>query len=301
MMSAWPSRVVLIGALLAAALATERLRDRAQSHFIATQTYEDVYYLPPPDQLVMGSLGYRELLADLIWMKALIYFGSEIVHRGGVKNLYAYTDAMLALDPHFKKVYRWVASAAIYRTGDVTNDDIRKAIAYLERGITVFPDDGDLAWDLGATYAYELAPMLVGDDERAEARRHGLVYLQLAALRGAGPAWLALSAAGQLSRLGKTEQAIKHLQDVYATISDDSMKQQVLARLGQLRNASYAEAFQRTAQELEAARMKNFPYVDPSLFMLLGKRPPFDATALLLRGFDPQADPQGLSDGRAQD
>jgi hypothetical protein len=151
----------------------------------------------------------------------------------------------------------------------------------------LFPDDGELAWDLGATYTYELAPMLKDHALVEEAKQHGLGYLELAALRGAGPAWLGLQTASQLDRLGKTEQAIRHLQDIYASVQDSGIKKQIEDRIMRLRSAAYVEAMRSADAELEAARNKNFPYLDKTLYLLVGPRPPFDGTALLARDFDP--------------
>src|SRR5262245_51129266 len=134
--------------MLALGFASDQLRTTGQERFLKTQTYEDVYYLPPPENLKLFSLGHRAALADLIWMKALVYFGDELHHRGNAANLFRYADAILALDDHFARAYRWVASAAIYRTGHVTVDDVYKAIRYLERAVRIFPDDGEIAWDL---------------------------------------------------------------------------------------------------------------------------------------------------------
>jgi hypothetical protein len=279
---------LLVG-LLIALLAGDHFRVSAQHRYAATQTYEDFYYLPPQDYLVLGALGHRAALADLIWMKTLIYYGEELIHRGNVKHLYRYADAMLALDPDFKKVYHWVASSAIYRTGTVTIADAQAAIRYLERGTKRFSDDGELAWDLGANYTYELAPMLESAPEREAARRKGLDYLEAAVLRNAGPPWLVLQTAGQLRALGRNEQAIRHLEDVYAVTSDADVKRQIEAQLIRLRSATYAEAFRRSSEQLEAARLRDFPYLDTTLYMLVGARPPFGGEAWLLRGFDPAA------------
>lgn len=282
---------VLLGVLFvcALALAADQLRQDAQRRFSATQTYEDIYYLPPPNQLVVASLGYRAALADLIWMKALVYFGDELAHRGNVANLFRYTDAMLALDETFRRVYRWVASSAIYRTGEVTLQDVERAVAYLERGTRLFPDDGELAWDLGATFAYELVPMLPVGPRREEARRKSLEYLEVAALRGAGPAWLGLNTAAQLDSLGRKEQALRHLQDLYATATDPSVKQLLEQRLAALQTAAYAEAMRAAGRELEAGRARDFPYMSATLYLLVGAKPPFDGDQLLLRDFDPVA------------
>ena len=40
---------------------------------------EDLLYLPPTDDLLRMSLGYREALADLIWIRAVVFAGSELV------------------------------------------------------------------------------------------------------------------------------------------------------------------------------------------------------------------------------
>jgi tetratricopeptide (TPR) repeat protein len=272
---------------LASAAVSDYSRERAQDRYAKAQTYEDVYYLPPPNELLLFSLGHRAALADLIWMKALVYFGDELYHGGDVSNLFRYTDAMLALDERFVRVYRWVASSAIYRTGDVTVEDVRKAIRYLERASRLFPDDANVAWDLGATYAYELVPMLPVGPKREEARRKSLEYLEMAALRGAGPAWLGLSTAKQLTSLGRKEQAVRHLQDLYATATDPSIKAELEARLASLQTEAYVEAMRAAYDELETNRERDFPYLNTSLYMLVGRRPPFDRDELLLRGFDP--------------
>jgi hypothetical protein len=285
-----PTKLKIAGALLGLLLmaaGADQVRARAQRHFSATRTYEDVYYLPPSDSLVVGSLGHREALADLLWMKALVYYGEELVHRGEVKNLYRYGDAILALDPDFLRVYRWIAHSALYRTGTITVDDAYAAIRYLELAARRFPDDGELAWDLGANYAFELPPMLEGDEARQAARRKGLDYLEAASLRNAGPAWLGLQTATELNALGRREQAIRHLEDVYAVASDPNIKQQIEGQLAKLRGEAYAEGMRRTAQELEAARVRDFPYVDTTLYLLIGTRPPFGGDAWLAQGFDP--------------
>ena len=282
-----PIVLLILGCALLVGAAADQFRVRAQAHYAATQRYEDVYYLPPPSYLVSFSLGYREVLADLVWMKALIYFGEEIVHRGDAGNLYRYTDAMLTLDERFKKVYHWVAITAIYRPGEVGPSDVYKAIDYLKRGFKLFPDDGELAWDLGATYSFELPPLLKSAEERRQARAEGIGYLELASLRGAGPAWLGLQAASQLDRLGKTEQALRHLEQVYATTTDENTRTQIEAKITRMRSAAYAEAFKRANQELAEARLKHFPYMDDTLYLMVGPRPPFDGTALRVSNFDP--------------
>jgi tetratricopeptide (TPR) repeat protein len=271
------------------AVVTESTRRDGQAHYQTTQRYEDVYYLPPPEWLMLFSLGEREALAGLIWLRALVYFGDEVQRRGEVQHLYRYADAMLALDASFKRVYQWTASSAIYRTGHVSAEDVRRAIEYLERAVRLFPDDGELAWMLGATYLYEL-PQLLPPTERDEPRRRGLEHLQVAARLGAGPPWLVLTTATALHKLGQREQEIAHLQEVYDQISDPQVKEQIEMRLTALRSSAFAEALRRTNEELERRRIREYPYLTRELYQLVGPKPPFDGRALLLRGFDPESE-----------
>ncbi|MBN1655002.1 MAG: hypothetical protein JXA30_14630 [Deltaproteobacteria bacterium] len=289
-MSVRTQRVALVAVLALAICGAGVLRHKAMGRFLASQRYEDVYYLPPAQWLPLFSLGYKKALCDLIWMKALIYFGEELGQQGRVKHLYEYAEAMLRLDKYFKPVYRWVAGSAIYRPGEIDVADVRKAIDYLERGIRLFPNDGELAWDLGATYLYELAPLLKDAAEKTEARKRALPYLQAAALRGAGPPWIALSNATQLENLGKTEQAIRHLEALYSTTADLDTRDQIEKRLSVLRNFAYVEAMKHAVREFEEAHQRDFPYLSQTLYLLVGRRPLLDEAAWILNNFDPLAE-----------
>ena len=168
----------------------------------------------------------------------------------------------------------------------MTVEEVRKSISYLERAARLFPDDPELAWDLGATYAYELVPILPVGPAREEARRKSLAHLEMAALHGAGPAWLGLQTASQLNSLGRKEQAVQHLQDLYATATDPAIKEQLEQRLAALQTEAYVEAMRAAGDELETNRKRDFPYLNTSLYLIVGRRPPFDGDELLRRRFD---------------
>ena len=187
-----PARSASLGLALAlAAAAASVLRSHAHARHAETQTYEDVYYLPPPGWLPAVSIGYRAALADLIWCRSLVYFGEEVVHQGTVRHVFDYTEAMLALDPEFMAVYHWLPTAALYGDRDLTPTDVHRAVAIMERGLALRPSDGRLAWDIGATLAFELPPLLDDPAAKDAARRDAAPYLMLAPrspLVRAGPA-----------------------------------------------------------------------------------------------------------------
>ena len=282
-------RGLVVVVLIAAALCAGHTRLDSQRHFASTQRYEDIYYLPPPAWLTVFSLGYREALASIVWMRTLIYFGDEMVHRGATKYLYTYADAMLSLDPYFVRAYRWIAAAGAYRLGSSGLPDIRRSIGYLERAARLFPDDGEIAWDLASFYLYELKPHLTDEKERDIANEKGIEHLRVAVLRGAGPAWLALNAASQLEQMGQREQQIAFLQEAYSQVSSDDVRKRIEQQLAELQSASFAEAFTREQAQAEAARRRDYPYLEMDLFLQVGSKPAFDHLPLLRNNFDPSA------------
>ena len=238
--------------------------------YLATRSYEDIYYLPPPQWLDVMSLGHRRALADLIWLRALIYFGEEFEHQGAVRHVFSYGEAMLALDPDFRRVYRWVGGAAVYTPLGSTNAVVERAIDVLRRGIERFPEDGQLAWDAGATIMYELLPNLPEDDPRQERlRMEGNAHMMAAARLGAGPDWLVITNATALRKLGEKERELRHLEEMYAIVRDPKVRSEIEIRLSQLRDEAYAEAFRSANEEFEERRLEEFPYMPASLYFFV--------------------------------
>ena len=263
--------------ILGVVAGTWSLRGRAMDHYLAMQTYEDIYYLPPPEWLQVMSLGHRQALADLIWLRALIYFGDEFANKGAVKHVFNYGESMLALDPDFRRVYRWVGVAGVYTPTGSSPEVIERAIDVLRRGVERFPDDGDLAWDAGATIIYELVPNLPKDDPNREPlKAEGTEHMMAAARLGAGPAWLVITNASALRKLGERDRELHHLEEMYAVIRDPEVKAQIEVRLSQLRDQAYSEAFRSVNEEFELRRLEDFPYMPSTLYFFVAD--PIEAT-----------------------
>jgi hypothetical protein len=284
------ARTLIIAAALAlSAWTAGSTRLDSQHHYLSTQRYEDIYYLPPSAWLKVFSLGYREALAGLLWTRTLVYFGEEMVQRGKTQHIYTYGDSVLELDPYFIRAYRWLAATGSYRPGARGVPDVRKSIDYLERAAELAPDDGHVAWDLGAFYMYELRPLLRDPKEREDARLKALEHFQVAVLRNVAPPWLALNTAAGLEKMGRREQQIAFLQAAYTQVTDPDTRAKIELQLARLQTASFAEAFARAQAQVEAQRQRDFPYLDMDLFLQVGPKPAFDHVPLLVHGFDPSA------------
>ncbi|MDB4991029.1 MAG: hypothetical protein JWN04_6207 [Myxococcaceae bacterium] len=263
--------MVLLLGVLAFAVRTTRLVAFAQHR--AGQHYEDIYYLPSPASLPVLSLGYRAAVADLIWCKSLVYFGEELGHRGIVKYVFAYTDAILALDPSFRAAYRWVADAALYRPTAVSMEDGLHAARYLERATERWPEDGELHWDYGSMLRFELAPMEPDPAKKRALLEEAAPHLEVAARRGAGPPWLALNNAVLLNKLGRAEQAIRQLEDLRDTVQDDNIRRDIDWQLHKLKTETYLQAMRVSEESFEQDRLGSYPYLSPDLFWIVGNKP----------------------------
>ncbi|MEO0326166.1 MAG: hypothetical protein AAF447_24670 [Myxococcota bacterium] len=262
-------------ALLGVVGAADTLRGAAFEREQRSERYEDLYYLPPPAWLERFSLGHRAALADLIWMRGLVYMGEEWANDGETRNILRYADAIVHLDPEFKRAYLWAGTAGMYRITQVTVPQLMEALVYLRRAAERFPQDGDVQWRLGAALLYDVAPEVrrAGNEEEAEALvAEGLVYTRKAARLGAGPAWLALSNATRLQSLGKAEQAAQHLAEMYAVATDPQVREEIRLRIANLRGDAYARALRATVEDVERRRDAHFPYLPRTLFMLVGER-----------------------------
>jgi hypothetical protein len=258
---------------MAAVLAGTSLRRSAMRTFLESRTYEDVYYIPEPSALPLLSLGYREALADLIWIQALVYTGSEFIHRGDLGNVFRYADAIIMLDPKFRAAYRWAGTLGIYRPKGVTIEDHRRTIRYLEAAVREFPEDGELRWELGATMAYEIAPLLpLRSAERERWKVRAREQFFEAARRGAGPSWIGVTAAMDDARAGSVERALTRLRELHAMAPDRGSRRRIERRIATLEGEAAAEAMRSVTRDFERRHRAEFPYVSEDLFLLLSPR-----------------------------
>src|SRR5512140_2392627 len=101
-MNRWLATLVAIAALAGARLAREAAaNDRPPD-------VREAPYSPSPAAAPIVTLGYRELAADLMWVRLRGYFASNESTSDGVG---AVVEAIVALDPRFERVYEFGARA----------------------------------------------------------------------------------------------------------------------------------------------------------------------------------------------
>ena len=142
---------VATATLLALSIAVQVVRDRGW------QPYEPstpVLWLQSGPLLKRLSLGFNNLLADVYWIRAVVYYGGKRKAEGKAQN-FDLLDPLLTfvttLDPQFKVAYRFGAIflTEAYPTGPGRPD---RAIALLERGLAANPNQWEYMHDIGFVY-----------------------------------------------------------------------------------------------------------------------------------------------------
>jgi tetratricopeptide (TPR) repeat protein len=160
-----------------------------------------------------------------------------------------------------------VDTLLVYSPTGGTEDDVRRARAYLERGSKERPYDPMVWLHLGQFQAF-LAPSFLSDEKEIEAwRREGALAIAHAVELGAEPD-RALAASTILNKAGEHEAAVRSLERAYAIAPEGSdARLQIMLKLQKL-NAGF-EAEQSIAV-VERDRKAWYPHLTRGQALLVG-------------------------------
>jgi hypothetical protein len=254
--------------------------DAANRRRAAFPAGEDVLYLPQVSALHALALGHDEVAADLVFIRGLVYFGSQMEQKGDYRWLDNYLDTITTLDPYWKTPYRWAGVATMYNGRPITNGAVIMSNHFLERGVRQFPDDWELPFMLGCNYLFELKP----EDQKArdEYRRIGGEWIRHAAIVGGAPSWVPLLAATIMRQEGREEAAVRHLEEVYLSTQDERTRNEVRNLLMSLHAKIDLKREERDRAAFEKEWKATLPYVPADLFVAIGPPRPdrMDVAAL---------------------
>ncbi|WP_374035289.1 hypothetical protein ACES2I_05850 [Bdellovibrio bacteriovorus] len=163
-------------------------------------------FIAPPAGLERFSFGYSEVMADLLWIRAIqdfeyCDFNAEVCRQNSW--LYQMLNSITDLSPNFRIPY---AAGALVLT--VLGSDIEGATKIFEKGVKAFPNDWPILYRAAYHYMYE-----VKDNKRA-------AELLIQAGKNGAPSWF-FSLAGRLySDAGNLELAESVLQNMIDTEQD---------------------------------------------------------------------------------
>jgi hypothetical protein len=106
--------------------------------------------------------------------------------------------------------------------------------------------------------------------EKAKLSNEAATWMQRASLVGGAPSWAALLAATILRKEGRDEAAVRHLEQVYYSTSDEKTRAEVRNRLVSLKAKVDFERESRERARFEDAWQADLPYLKESMYVLVG-------------------------------
>jgi hypothetical protein len=176
---------------------------------------EHLMYLPDPEYLQLTSVGYRELVADALWLQAIQVMGERKISEAAGRWLYRAFDIITTLDPKFVRVYE--AGGLALTTLVVLPSQSNQL---LMKGFEHNPEEWKLPFYLGINYYFELY-----DDGKA-----GEYMAQASRISGAPPGLVPI-AANLFASAKSPQQAVDILTTAYHNTSDESAKKLLELRL----------------------------------------------------------------------
>jgi len=230
----------------------------------------DTFVLPSPGASRMLAAGYTEAVADIVWTRLLVYYGSQTSQKRDPEFMSSYVEAITSLDPFFRAPYAWAGYAIpLATTGWINPENVEAGIRFLRAGVARFPDDSDLHGMLGYNLFYEL-PRWIDDDRRVlRAKVEGAEHLRAEAALGGGAPWMALAATRALEQVNLDDVAARHLEESAYATDDPVLRRRILVRLAQLRSNADVGSIERAAATVEKLWKERMPCLTPGMFLLL--------------------------------
>ena len=125
-----------------------------EQHFRAVEVEDQILYVRAPSAVQRLALSFKDVLADLYWIRAIQYYGSMRLSASPDKHyelLYPLLDLATTLDPRFSIAYRF---GALFLSegapGGANRPD--QAVALLTKATTANPDRWEYPYDIGFVY-----------------------------------------------------------------------------------------------------------------------------------------------------
>lgn len=100
------TEIVLFAVVIAIGFGAVQYQRRNFSKIRVYRPFQEKLYLPEGDRLRIAALGYDNVYADILWLRAIQAFGGRWEYGKDVAPIYRYFDALTDLDPKFIEAYK---------------------------------------------------------------------------------------------------------------------------------------------------------------------------------------------------
>ena len=211
--------VAFVLLVLVSILIQHQLSNRSTSNASAA---EDLKYLPSGKFLKGAALCYDELAADLLWIKAIAYFGGHAKTDRDYTWLYHLIDITTTLDPLFLAPYEF---GGIVLTTEL--NDVDKSISILKKGMENVPQQHKRYWYLPFFLAFDY--MYYKGDNLAAAR-----FLEVAARFPQRPDYLPLLVSRLYANTDDPTTAIPFLEEMISSTDSVELQNKLQTRIKEM-------------------------------------------------------------------
>lgn len=225
-------------------------------------------YAPSPAAARIVTLGYREMAADLAFVRLLGYFPLATSEPEASAAL---AEAIVGLDPMYRRVYELGAIAMTDARRQPDQKLQLRAIALLERGARMFPTYYRFPKLAGQIYIADL--QTTDPVQRRSWNERGALLLESAARKPGAPAEMGIIAVELRSKLGQHQRAIENLQELFLITSDLKARREILDKLGKLQldpSGELAAELFAQRQRFERTWKAERPAVPSTFYVLIG-------------------------------
>ncbi|MBI3805007.1 MAG: hypothetical protein HY282_14750 [Nitrospirae bacterium] len=202
--------IITLAALLTALWGVQK-----ELHAYKTVEIESLIYLPSGKYLRPLALGYDQVAADILWMKAVSYFGGHYLTDKQYPWLYHILTLIIDLDPRFDFPYYFGGVVLSLEASQVD-----QANQILERGMEAYPQRWEFPFYVGFNYFYHKQ-----DASKA------IPYLERASSLPKSPPYLKVLVAHLSSKSGQKEAALNFYREAYQHTSDGMIRQKIKEKI----------------------------------------------------------------------
>lgn len=212
----------IMAGLLGLSVTLQVTRDRGWKPY---EPVAPVRWLQSASTMKRAALGFDSLVADLYWMRAVVYFGRQSLSTDPDKNydlLYPLLDFVTTLDPRFNVAYRF---GAIFLSEPPPAGPGRPdlAIALLDKGFALQPHRWEYLHDIGFIHYWHRRDF-----------EQGAHWMERAADVPGAPLWLRSTAATLHADRGNRDGARLLWRQIGEAADNESLREVAALRLAQL-------------------------------------------------------------------
>lgn len=191
---------------------------------------EEFLYLPKVEYIKTASLGYDQVVADLLWLKTVQHIGEKKISSQGYEWIYKAIDTVTSLDPKFQSPYE-VGGLILSMSNKVELSNRLFTKAFENN-----PDAWQFPFYLGFNYLYYLKDYKQAAEWTSRA----------AAIKGS-PYYLPLLASRLYVQAEDPAYALEFLSRMYENTSDEKVREGLLQRINLLKAEVEIRVMQQAA------------------------------------------------------